>query len=102
MNLDQGDIALMVANARGLAALGMAGGYDEVLYELSDALDALHERAEAAEAEAARLRDGLREIARRTYPARYLGEAKDGTKMYGGTDDASRFARALLAEDGAA
>ena len=41
-------------------------------------------------------RAALEIIASRTHPATYLGVAQDGTKMYGGSDDASRFAREVL------
>jgi len=39
----------------------------------------------------------LEEIANRTYPATYIGRRDDGTEMYGGSDDASRAARAAIA-----
>lgn len=43
-----------------------------------------------------RYRRALEHIANRTYPAVYLGETKDGTKMYGASYDASRFAHDVL------
>jgi uncharacterized Zn finger protein (UPF0148 family) len=54
-------------------------------------------RAEAAEQRVAELEAALREIANRTHPATYLGKREDGVEMYGGSDDAARFARAALA-----
>lgn len=56
----QGDVALMISDARGLASLGMAGGYDDVLYELADALDSLYEQVEALERDNALLRETVR------------------------------------------
>lgn len=42
--------------------------------------------------------NALRVIATSTYPARYLGKRDDGTEIYGGSDDASRFAQTALDE----
>lgn len=49
--LTQEDVAMMTSNARGLASLHMAGGYDEVLYELADAVDGLFEQLEVVQQE---------------------------------------------------
>jgi len=57
---------------------------------------AQRKRAEAAEARVRELEAALEIIATTTYPAIYIGRRDDGTEMYGGSDDASRFARAAL------
>lgn len=38
----------------------------------------------------------LRHVADTTYPAAYLGKREDGTEIYGGANDASRFAQKTL------
>jgi hypothetical protein len=55
-------------------------------------------RMQAAEARADRYAAALQMIADTVYPATFLGERVDGTLIYGGAGDASRFARAALAE----
>lgn len=70
---------------------GRAMGYRRD--DLQQALQRLEQRSEA-------YRGALTIIADRVYPATYLGESKEGAKMYGGTDDASRFAREVLERHG--
>jgi len=59
--------------------------------------DELQRGRDEARREADQLRAALEQIADRTYPAVYVGTTADGTKIYGGSDDAARFARAALA-----
>jgi len=67
--------------------------YTESSDKQTDALAAL---ARLREREA-QYRNALEIIASQTYPAVYIGKREDGTEMYGGSDDASRFARRALA-----
>ena len=70
---------------------GFYVGKDEWL----PAMEALARRLERAEAV-------LGIIATSTYPATYLGRREDGAEMYGGSDDASRFAAAYFEEEAGA
>ena len=60
------------------------------------AAEAFLELARDLEEQLEALRGALEIIATTTYPARYLGVDERGRKMYGGSDDASRFAREIL------
>ena len=84
-------------------ALGRLAGFIGRAVNVPGDLDALEDLTrvkyalEALEEKLQTFHGALEVIATTTYPARYLGTDLRGIKLYGGTDDASRFAREVLA-----
>lgn len=64
---------------------------------LTGRIKQLTDRLATAEARVETLTEALRQVANRTYPASFVGTV-DGTRVYGHSDDVSRFARAALGE----